>query len=72
MAYEILLMMVYQATNDHVVQSIDDDLELRIIIYWNKKTKHLLKRCELAEINDDDDERLLRWKDDVDDLKKKI
>jgi hypothetical protein len=26
MAYEILLKMEYQATNDHVVQLIDDDL----------------------------------------------
>ncbi len=73
MAYDILLMMEYQATNDHVVQSLDDDLkkeiELKIIISWERKI--LLKRCELAESKDDDDERLLRWNDDVDDLKKK-
>ena len=35
---------------------------------WERKAV-LLSRWELAESNDDDDERLLRWKDDVDDLK---
>ncbi len=34
------------------------------------KKKCLLKRCELAESKDDDDERLLRWNDDCDDLQR--